>query len=101
MRKGAKAMRHMSELRAVLLAAVTACALGLPLQASAQEPGRFQQAQSTFHDPLNCMCRAQGRLFQLGEKICLRTAEGPRMAECQMVTNVTSWGLTERPCPES
>jgi hypothetical protein len=47
------------------------------------------------------MCRAQGRLFELGEKICLRTADGPRMAECRMVTNVTSWGMTERPCPDS
>jgi hypothetical protein len=88
-------------LRAVLLAGVTACALSLPTQVPAQEPGGFQQAQSTVHDPLNCMCRAQGRLFELGEKICLRTADGPRMAECRMVTNVTSWGMTERPCPDS
>jgi hypothetical protein len=53
------------------------------------------------HDPSQCYCRAQGRMFALGESVCLRTAEGPRIAECRMVTNVTSWGVTERRCPDS
>ena len=53
------------------------------------------------HDPLDCYCRAQGRIFAPGEMVCLRTPQGPRMAECKMVINVMSWGMTDRACPES
>ena len=53
------------------------------------------------HDPLDCYCRAQGRIFAPGESICLKTAAGGRVAECRMVTNVMSWGITDRACPES
>ena len=58
---------------------------------------RVLQAQA--HD--QCYCRAQGRTFAVGESTCLRTASGPRVAECGMVLNNTSWHFTERPCPES
>ena len=58
-------------------------------------------AQAPGHNPLDCYCRAQGRMFAPGESICLRTPQGARMAECQMVINVMSWGLTDRPCPDS
>ena len=76
-------------------------ALGLlAAPALAKEPARVQHAQAT-HNPLDCYCRAQGRIFAPGESVCLRTAEGGRMAECRMVTNVMSWGITERACPES
>jgi hypothetical protein len=90
--------------RAVLVTGFVACFLALPAagqEPQVQETPLVQQAQSPAHDPLDCMCRAQGRLVPLGATICLRTAEGPRMAECRMVTNVTSWGITEQPCPES
>jgi hypothetical protein len=77
-------------------------ALGLfAAPALAHEPPRLQQTQATPHNPLDCYCRAQGRIFAPGESICLRTSHGGRMAECRMVTNVMSWGITERPCPES
>ena len=52
-------------------------------------------------NPLECYCRAQGRIFAPGETTCLRTAQGDRVAECQMVINVMSWGVTDTPCPES
>ena len=48
-----------------------------------------------------CVCRAQGRTFAVGESACLRTAAGARVAECGMVLNNTSWQFTARPCPES
>ncbi len=48
-----------------------------------------------------CACRALGRMFSVGETACLATAEGPRLAECGMVLNNTSWRFTQRPCPES
>ncbi len=66
-------------------------------------PGRGGAAihQAQAHNPLDCYCRAQGRIFAPGEAICLRTPQGARMAECQMVVNVMSWGVTDRPCPDS
>ena len=68
--------------------------------ALAHEPA-LQRTQAPAHDPLDCWCLAKGRKFAPGESVCLRTAQGPRMAECRMETNVMSWGLTETPCPES
>ncbi|HEX2137632.1 MAG TPA: hypothetical protein VHG30_17350 [Microvirga sp.] len=68
--------------------------------ALAHEPA-VQHAQAPGHDPLDCYCRAQGRIFAPGESVCLRTAEGGRIAECRMVINVMSWGITDRACPES
>jgi hypothetical protein len=82
--------------RAVILAIVLA-----PLAASAEEMPVLHRVQAPAHNPLDCYCRAQGKMFAVGESICLRTSQGPRVAECQMVTNVTSWGISERPCPEA
>jgi hypothetical protein len=48
-----------------------------------------------------CVCRAQGRTFAVGESACLRTPTGARVALCGMVQNNTSWHFTEQPCPES
>ena len=69
--------------------------------ALAHEPAAVQHAQAPGHHPLDCYCRAQGRIFAPGESICLKTAAGGRIAECRMVTNVMSWGITDRACPES
>lgn len=60
-----------------------------------------QYAQAPVHNPLDCYCRAQGRTFAPGETICLKTAEGPRLAQCQMEINVMSWSITSKPCPET
>jgi hypothetical protein len=65
----------------------------------AHEVPMSQTAQA--HNPLDCYCRAQGRMFAPGEKVCLRTAEGPKLAQCQMEINVMSWSITEMPCPET
>ena len=77
--------------------------LARPDAALAHDPaamsGGIVQAQA--HDPMNCYCRAQGKTFAVGEIACLRTSEGPRVAECGMVLNNTSWQFTARPCPES
>jgi hypothetical protein len=86
------------------LLAATAIALGGAAGAArAHDPaaGGAGMTQAQAHDPMNCYCRAQGRTFALGEMACLRTAEGPRIAECGMVLNNTSWQFTPRPCPES
>ena len=75
--------------------------LVLSAPAWAHDTGPVQQAQAPDHDPAKCYCRAQGRLFAPGESVCLKTAHGGRLAECQMVTNVMSWGVTDKACPES
>jgi hypothetical protein len=48
-----------------------------------------------------CYCRAQGRLFRMGEQACLRSPDGPRLARCEMELNVTSWRFTSQRCPDS
>ena len=78
--------------------------LGLTVLAPAvahDRPELLQQAQAPGHNPLDCYCRAQGKMFAPGEKVCLKTADGPRLAQCQMEINVMSWSLTEAPCPET
>ena len=66
-----------------------------------ERPALPQQAQAPDHNPLECYCRAQGKMFAPGEKVCLKTAEGSRLAQCRMEINVMSWSVTETPCPET
>ena len=47
---------------------------------------------------IDCKCRANGRSFELGERVCLQTASGYRLAECRMVQNVTSWRVEAEGC---
>ena len=56
--------------------------------------------QAQLRGAADCVCRAAGRTFEVGETACLQTPEGPRLAECGMVLNNTSWRLTESPCLE-
>ncbi|MBQ0819985.1 hypothetical protein KBI52_07120 [Microvirga sp. HBU67558] len=60
-----------------------------------------QTAQAPAHNLLDCYCRAQGKMFAVGEKVCLKTTEGPKLAQCQMEINVMSWTITEVPCPDT
>ncbi|WP_414473483.1 hypothetical protein [Microvirga sp. M2] len=60
-----------------------------------------QSAQAPDHNPLDCYCRAQGRMVPQGETVCLKTADGPRLAQCRMEINVMSWNITSTPCPEA
>ena len=49
-----------------------------------------------------CTCRgSDGASFQMGETICLRTAEGSRIARCVMVENNPSWQPSATPCPQA
>jgi hypothetical protein len=78
--------------------------LGLMVLAPAgahERPALLQRAQAPDHDPLECYCRAQGKMFAPGERVCLKTADGPRLAQCRMEINVMSWSVTETPCPET
>ncbi len=48
-----------------------------------------------------CTCRANGANYRLGEKICLNTPNGQRVAICELTQNVTNWGLSTRGCDVS
>jgi hypothetical protein len=83
-------------------AGLALAALGFPSSVLAQDgPDRAGAPITQAQAHAECYCRAQGRIFAVGESTCLRTASGPRLAECGMVLNNTSWQFTERPCPES
>jgi len=82
----------------------SAVVLGLLMLSPAvahEKPAVPQTTQVPDHNPLDCYCRAQGRIFAPGEKVCLRTAQGPRLAQCQMEINVMSWSITETACPDA
>jgi hypothetical protein len=64
-------------------------------------PASAQHAPAPGHDPLDCYCRAAGGFYAEGETVCLNTAEGPRLAQCDMALNVMSWIITPKPCPEA
>ncbi|WP_243371164.1 hypothetical protein [Microvirga solisilvae] len=64
-------------------------------------PADAEYVQAPGHNPLDCYCRAQGRFYAEGETVCLKTAEGPRVAQCDMALNVMSWIITSKPCPEA
>ncbi len=49
----------------------------------------------------DCTCRAQGRLFEQGQAVCLVTPSGPRIATCGMVLNNSSWEFSPTPCVSS
>ena len=68
-----------------------AWATGAPVQRVAAAPGQ------PVLPP--CMCRAEGREFDIGATICLQTPEGRRIATCEMDQNVTTWRPTPRRCP--
>lgn len=46
----------------------------------------------------DCTCRALGRSFELGAKVCLKTPDGPRLATCGMSLNNTSWHFSKESC---
>ena len=57
-----------------------------------------QQAAIPTGPSTNCTCRYQGNKYHLGETVCLRSPQGLRMAQCDMVLNNTSWNFTGTEC---
>lgn len=78
------------------LVALTLGALGSP--AAAHDPTVHADAGPGLPP---CTCRADGRDFQMGEVVCLRTNQGPRLARCVMVLNNTSWETIQQSCPSA
>lgn len=46
-----------------------------------------------------CTCRAEGRSFELGTTVCLKSPQGLRLARCEMALNNTSWRWLQEGCP--
>ena len=50
---------------------------------------------------IKCACRANGRSYELGQHVCLKTPSGYRIAECRMSQNVTNWAVQSESCDVS
>ncbi len=48
---------------------------------------------------IDCRCRAAGQSYELGAVVCLKMANGARLARCDMAQNVTSWTFLSDGCP--
>lgn len=48
-----------------------------------------------------CKCRAKGVIAKEGQTLCIRTPEGPRLARCGKVLNMSSWTFLDGPCPQA
>lgn len=108
--------RARPSLSAVVLAGVFAgflACLPSPLLAGSNEPAMPQaaiertatpgplppgQPSGQAANPIPCICRALGVDHELGSTVCLRGPGGPRLAQCVMVLNNTSWKFTNAPC---
>ncbi len=49
----------------------------------------------------NCTCRYKGEDVGEGKFVCMKTADGFKMAQCSTVLNNTAWKFTDQPCPYS
>ncbi len=61
----------------------------------------FHHSEGPFVMVHHCTCRIDGQDVELGERRCLRTADGPRAAVCVMEQNVTSWRTGGEGCPQA
>ena len=89
--------------RASLLALSSAMLLGLAL-ATAPRPAGAVAEDRVQRGPIpgiRCSCRANGRSYELGERACIATPGGPRLARCALVQNVTSWAIEAEGCQVS
>ena len=84
--------------RTATASVVVAIATLLPLTARAIE---FKHPEGPFVPVHNCTCRFEGTDVPLGQRRCIRTAQGPRSAVCVMEQNVTSWRPSGEECPQA
>ena len=74
----------------------------LSLTLAAPQPGTAAELSPDIAQRhINCTCRANGRSYHVGERICLSTAKGYRVAQCQMQQNVTNWLVSPEDCSVS
>jgi hypothetical protein len=58
---------------------------------------------AAFHGPAfaDCQCRADGRVFEQGQTVCLSYPDGKKLARCDMILNNSSWKNVQDGCPEA
>jgi hypothetical protein len=58
---------------------------------------------AAFHGPAfaDCQCRADGRVFEQGQTVCLAYPDGNKLVRCDMVLNNSSWKSVQDGCPEA
>jgi hypothetical protein len=97
----ARGIAHMVRLASVI-AVLGLAVVAMVTAATAQEQKFAPIPRGPIPEQPPCTCRGtDGREFQMGETICLRTADGARIARCEMVMNNTSWIPTATPCPQA
>ena len=57
-----------------------------------------QDAAAPGSKSTNCTCRFEGNNYHLGDIVCLKSPQGPQLAQCGMVLNNTSWSFTGMGC---
>ncbi len=101
MNRALKAGRHYIAIAAMVSVAAAVTASSGAVAQFATGGAGAPHIQHPDRHPSDCTCRAKGRDFHVGETVCLRTAEGPRLAACDMELNNTSWRFSGQGCPES
>lgn len=81
--------------KVVVLPALAAMMVGWVDGAGAGPPGTLL---SQAAPGIECRCRANGRSYELGARVCLLTPSGYRVAECRMQQNVSSWTFGSEEC---
>ena len=48
----------------------------------------------------DCKCRYFGQFYNLGERVCIKTPDGLRVARCELMLNNSSWKILNQRCPD-
>jgi hypothetical protein len=49
----------------------------------------------------NCQCKAQNKMYNQGQTVCLKMPQGMQLVQCIRDLNVTSWKKIQDGCPNS
>jgi hypothetical protein len=49
----------------------------------------------------NCQCKAQNKMFNQGQTVCLKMPQGMQLVQCVRDLNVTSWKKIQDGCPNA
>jgi hypothetical protein len=92
----------LAQLRAglLLIVIVPSVAWAEPPQTTPQRPGLTpgQVIDGWTGLPIPCRCLYQGKSYELGDIVCMRTHVGIVMTRCERFLNHTAWMPTSEPC---
>jgi hypothetical protein len=49
----------------------------------------------------NCQCKAQNKMYDQGQTVCLKMPQGMQLVQCIRDLNVTSWKKIQDGCPNA